>query len=316
MENIDFISILFDLCAGIAYLISCFILFIIGKAVYHLKNRKIEIDNELVKKDNVAFAVTMGGYYLGLIMAIGGALLGPNNWALEEPISLLENIEILLMHLLNLAVYGLLAILLMNFSIIINDKLILYKFNNEDEIIRDQNSGTGAIEFASYLATGLIVLGSVSGEGGHLVSNQVIGRFEFGGVISTLIFWGLAQIVMIIAGLIYNWMTPYDVHEQIEKDNVPAGVGFAGILLAIGNLTRIACSGDFISWEDNLFKFGYIVIFGLVLMPFIRIATDKILLPGEKLTDEIVRQERPNLGAAFIEAFSYIGVSFLIGWAI
>jgi len=316
MEHIDFISILFDLCAGIVYLIFCFILFIIGKFVYHLKNRKIEIDSELVKKDNVAFAITMGGYYLGLIMAIGGALLGPNNWILDEPVSVIENLEILIMHLLNLVVYGVMAIVLMNLSIIINDKLILYKFNNEDEIIRDQNAGTGAIEFASYLATGLIVLGSVSGEGGHLVSSLTIWQFELGGVISTLIFWGLAQVVMVLAGLIYNWMTPYDVHEQIERDNVPAGVGFAGILLAIGNLTRVACSGDFVAWGENLFKFGYIVIFGLVLMPFIRIATDKILLPGEKLTDEIVRQEKPNLGAAFIEAFSYIGVSFLIGWAI
>lgn len=316
MEQIDFITIFWDLGAGILYLLASFILFFIGKIFYKAMHRRIEVDVELVKKDNVAFAIAMGGYYLGLIMAIGGALSGPNNWMLEEPVSLLANIGILLMHLLNLAVYGLLAILLMNLSILINDKLILYKFNNEDEIIRDQNAGTGSIEFASYLATGLIVLGAVSGEGGERVSDLMIGRFELGGVISTLVFWGLAQVVMVIAGLVYNWMTPYDVHEHIEKDNVPAGVGFAGILLAIGNLTRIACSGDFIAWDENLFRFGYIVIFGLVLMPFIRIAADKILLPGAKLTDEIVNQEKPNLGAAFIEAFSYIGVSFLIGWAI
>jgi hypothetical protein len=39
-------------------------------------------------------------------------------------------------------------------------------------------------------------------------------------------------------------------------------------------------------------------------------------LPGAKLTDEIVNQEKPNLGAAFIAAFSYIGSSFLITWCL
>jgi len=316
MDTIDYLTLLFDFSAGIVYLITCFLLFVVGKVAFRLMNPKVKPDAELVEKDNVAFAITLSGYYLGLIMALGGALTGANHWVLDEPISLLKNTEVLLLHVLDLVVYGVLAIILMNLSIIINDKLILYKFNNEDEIIRDQNAGAGAIEFASYLATGLIVFGAVSGEGGFRAGAWMIGRFELGGVISALVFWCLGQAVMVLAGLIYNWMTPYDVHAQIEKDNVPAGVGFAGALLAIGNLTRVACSGDFISWQENLLRFGYIVIFGLVLLPFIRFAADLVLLPGARFSDEIVNQEKPNLGAAFIEAISYIGVSFLIGWAI
>ncbi|MBN1352246.1 DUF350 domain-containing protein [candidate division KSB1 bacterium] len=316
MELIDIYSVLLDLGAGIIYLLACFVLFLVGKFVYRLVNPGIEIDAELVKKDNVAFAVAIAGYYLGLVMAIGGALSGPNNWVLTDPFSLSKNLTIALIHLLDLAIYGVLAIILMNLSILINDKFIMYKFSNRDEIIRDQNAGTGAIEFASYVATGLVVLGAVSGEGGHLVTERMLGKIELGGLISALVFWGLAQVVMVIAGLIYNWMTPYDVHEQIERDNVAAGVGFAGILLAIGNVTRIACSGDFVSWGENLMRFGYIVVIGLLLMPFIRIVVDKILLPGESLSDEIARQEKPNLGAAFIEAVSYVSASFLIGWAI
>ena len=44
--------------------------------------------------------------------------------------------------------------------------------------------------------------------------------------------------------------------------------------------------------------------------------TDKILLPGQKLTDEIVNQEDPNVGAAIVEAFAYVGGSMLIVWAL
>ncbi len=280
--------ILTELGYGLIYLVASFILFYIGKLFYQLVNRRIQVDTELVKKDNVAFAISMVGYYLGLIMAIGGALAGPSRGLLQD--------------LIDFGIYGVLAIILMNLAIFINCRLILYRFSSEDEIIRDQNAGAGAIQFASYVATGLIILGALSGEDG--------------GLITALVFWALGQVVMVLAGQIYRWMIPYDIHAEIERDNVAAGVGFAGALLAIGNITRIACSGDFISWDENLIKFGYIIIFGLILLPVTRLLTDKVLIPGEKLTDEIAHQEKPNLGAAFVEAFSYIGASFLIGWAI
>ncbi|MCK5738038.1 DUF350 domain-containing protein [bacterium] len=284
----NFIDILLDFGSGLLYLVGCFLLFVFGKMVYQVLNRHIKVNEELVKKDNVAFAVTLSGYFLGLVFTIGGALVGPSNGIVHD--------------LVDLIAYGLFGIVLMNISALINDKIILFKFKIEEEIIRDQNAGTGAIQFASYLSTGLILYGAISGEGG--------------GFDTALAFWGLGQIAMVIGGFIYNWMTPFDVHKEIEKDNVAAGVSFAGLLLAIGNLARFACSGDWVGWAENLSGFGYLVLFGLIVMPVIRFITDKILLPGERLSDEIAKQEKPNLGAAFVEAVSYLGASFLIGWAL
>jgi hypothetical protein len=43
---------------------------------------------------------------------------------------------------------------------------------------------------------------------------------------------------------------------------------------------------------------------------------DLILVPGVKISDEIVRQDIPNLGAGIIEAFAYIAASFLIQWTV
>ena len=284
----NFSDTILDFGFGLVYLAACFLLFVFGKMVYQVLNRHINVNEELVKKDNVAFSVTFAGYFLGLIFTIGGALVGPSNGIIRD--------------LIDLFCYGLLGIVLMNISALINDKIILFKFKIEDEIIRDQNAGTGAIQFASYLSTGLILYGAISGEGG--------------GFDTAIAFWGLGQVAMVVGGFIYNWMTPFDVHKEIEKDNVAAGVSFAGLLLAIGNLARFACSGDWISWAENLSGFGYLVLFGLIVMPVIRFITDKILLPGERLSDEIANQEKPNLGAAFIEAASYLGASFLIGWAL
>ena len=90
----------------------------------------------------------------------------------------------------------------------------------------------------------------------------------------------------------------------------------AGLILAIGNIISIAISGDFVSWQENLFRFVGFVIVGLILLPVMRLITDKILLPGRKLTDELVNQDKPNIGAGILEAFSYVAASIVLGWVL
>ena len=277
-----------DLIATGIYLISAFVLFWIGKLVKDLTTTSYSVREELVEKDNVALGVAMAGYYFGLILAIGGTLSGPSQG--------LEN------DLIDIGIYGLLAIILLNLSRLVNDGLILHGFKIRDELIDDQNAGTGVVIAATYIATGLVIFGAVSG--------------EIGGIVTTVIFWALGQAALILAGLVYEWVTPYSIHDEIEKDNVAAGVAFAGALVGIGIIVFHASAGDFISWTINLQDFAIEVVAGLILLPIVRFISDVILLPGQKLTDEIANQEHPNLAAGFIEAMSYIGASFLIVWSL
>lgn len=277
-----------DLIATGIYLISAFVLFWIGKLVKDLTTTSYSVREELVEKDNVALGVAMAGYYFGLILAIGGTLSGPSQG--------LEN------DLIDIGIYGLLAIILLNLSRLVNDGLILHGFKIRDELIDDQNAGTGVVIAATYIATGLVIFGAVSG--------------EIGGIVTTVIFWALGQAALILAGLVYEWITPYSIHDEIEKDNVAAGVAFAGALVGIGVIVFHASAGDFISWTVNLQDFAIEVVAGLILLPIVRFISDVILLPGQKLTDEIANQEHPNLAAGFIEATSYVGASFLIVWSL
>jgi len=278
-----------DITTSLIYLLAVFVLFALGKVVYDKINHRFELRHELLEKDNLAFATTLVGYYLGLIFALGGVIVGPSVGTLVDD-------------LLDLVIYGVVVIVLLNLSGWINDRLILYRFDNEKEIITDQNVGTGAVEGASYLASGLVVFGAISGEGGDLVTAAV--------------FWILGQVVLIVGGLVYQWITPFDLHDEIERDNVAVGVAFAGVLIALGNLVRIGIEGDFVDWRTNLIEFAGVVVFGLVLLPLLRFATDKVLLPGHKLTDELVNQDKPNVGAGLVEAFSYLAASMLIGWVV
>ncbi len=272
---------------GIIYLVSVFILFFIGKLIYDKSNRHFKLREELVKKDNFALALAVFGYYFGLVIAMGGVLSGESQGLVSD--------------LIDIFFYGIISILLLNLSIFINDKVVLYNFKNVKEIIEDQNAGTGIIEAANHIAVGLIIYGAMSGHGD---------------LITAAAFWILGQLVLILASIVYAKMLSFNIHEEIERDNVAVGVAFAGMIIGIGNIIRIGSMGDFISWYDNLSVFFSFVLFGLILLPILRFVTDKLLLPGEKLTDELVNQEKPNIGAGTLEAFSYIGASFLLGWVV
>jgi len=269
---------------GFLYLAVVLVLLVIGKWVYDGLHRRFVLRTELVEKDNLAVALAVAGYYLGLVIVLGGVVSGPASFNVLDDV-------------IGLVIFGLLGIVLLNLSAWINDKVVFSKFDNEKEIVEDRNAGMGAVEGGNYVAVGLITAGAMSGEGG---------------VLPGLVFWVLGLVALIVAGLLYDKITSYDLHEQIEKDNVAVGVAFAGVLVGFGNIIRLAGDGDFVSWNESLTEFGYYTVVGLILLPFVRIFADKVLLPGASLSDELV-QDRPNLGAGFIEAVSYLAASMLIG---
>ena len=298
MENILQNEIVFYVLSTVLYVISAFVLFFIGKVSYQIFHPNINVKDELVEKDNLAFAVAHTGYFIGILLAIGSAIIGESKG--------------LTIDLLDIGTYGLLAILLLNISTLLTDKVLLSRFNVRKEIVDDQNVGTGVVEAANAIASGLILLGAITGESGVNLGVPVY----LNGYISAVLFWIVGQIAILLIGYMYNLITPYDIYEHIEKDNVAVGIGFAGAIIAIGNLIRFALAGNFVSWSETFGDIGSEIAIGLILLPIGRILADKILLPGRKLTDEIVNQEKPNVGAAIIEAFAYIGSSVIITWCL
>ena len=247
---------------------------------------------ELVENDNLAFAFAHVGYFIGLLLAIGSVMLGESEGLVND--------------LMGIGIYGLLSIVLLNLSLIINDKIILSNFDLKKEIFDDKNVGTGIVEGANAIATGLVVMGAITGEG----------YGESGPIVNVLVYWILGQVILFVTSKIYNLMTSYDVHDHIERGNTAVAVGYSGAIIAIGNLINNALAHDFDSWMITIQDVGFNVIVGFAFLPIARFLTDKILLPGQKLTDEIVNQEDPNVGAAIVEAFAYVGGSMLIVWAL
>ena len=273
-----------QIVAGFVYLAVILVLLAVGKWVYDALHRRFVLRVELLEKDNLALAVTVAGYYLGLVIVLGGVVSGPAS------VSLLDDV-------IGLVIFGALAIVLLNLSAWVNDRLVFSRFDNEREIVEDGNVGVGILEGANYVAVGLITAGALSGEGG---------------MASALVFWVTGLAALVVAGVLYDRITSYDLHDQIEGGNVAVAVAFAGVLVGFGNVIRLAGEGDFVSWNESLTEFGYYLVVGLVLLPLVRLFADKVLLPGARLADELVK-ERPNLGAGVIEGVTYLAASMLIG---
>ena len=183
---------------------------------------------------------------------------------------------------------------------LVNDKLILHNFKNIKELVDDKNVGTGAVQAGSYIASGLIIAGSIHGEGG--------------GLITAVAFFALGQIALIIFSKIYDLITSYDVLDEIEKDNYSAGVAFSGTLIALGIILAKAASGDFVSWEYNLTSFAIYALIAFILLPVFRVIIDKLVITNADLNKEISVDK--NVGAGFLEFGTTVGFAAILFFVI
>lgn len=242
------------------------------------------LDEQLTHFDNNAVSVSVAGYFLGVTIIFVGALGGDGS---QSSVG---------MEFAVVTGYTLGGILLLHLSRILNQKLILPKFSVDKEIVKDQNPGTGVVEGAIYVASALIIAGSIHGEGG--------------GPVSALVFYVIGQICLVLFALLYARLTPYSVHDEIEKDNIAAGLGFSGGLISIGIIIMRAVSGEFIGWKEDLIAVGKDVAIIFVYLIIVRFVFDKFVLRNSDLNTEIANDQ--NLGAGLLEMIVAICFSVVL----
>jgi uncharacterized membrane protein YjfL (UPF0719 family) len=240
------------------------------------------LQEQLVEKDNPAIAISLASYLAAVTVIFVGTMQGP--------------IKALKDDLLETALYGLMGIILLNISRLINDKVLFRRFSNIAELVEDQNIGIAAVQAGSYLASGFLVAGAIHGEGG--------------GIGTVLAFYLLGQFSLLLLVIIYNLITPYDVHDELAKDNFAAGISLSGAMIALGLIVMKAIDGDFVSWSDHMGTYAWTISGALFLFPILRLGFDKIIIPGVSLNREI--SEDRNAGLAFLEGGLYISVAAVI----
>ena len=194
------------------------------------------VEQEISEKQNLAVALRLSGYFIGVILIFLGALYQPLTLVGVEGLGFDLEYGIQVIRVL---AYSLAGIVALNLVRLLMNRLVLYKFNIEEEIVRGQNVGTGAAEFGMYIAVGLVVAGAVSGEGTGS---------ELEAALTALAFFAMGTALLVVFALFYELTTHFDIHDEIEGNNAAVGVVFGGNLIAIGLVTLKAVFGEFTGW--------------------------------------------------------------------
>ncbi len=289
-------------------------LLLVARVLYGALAR-YDVNHQLTEADNPAVGPAVFGYLAGVTIVLAG-LLGTEGAALDDPIGIAWDLG-------ELSGWGLLAIVLLKLSGWLNDKLILRGFENQKELIDDRNLGVGATLCGSYIASGLVLAGALTG----IVSPDVLPEEATRAdrltheLMSALAFFALGQLALIVFGVLYRVMQPTDVLKAIEEDyvapdgtahggNAAAGISLGGNLAALGLVLFGAARADFVGWSDNLITFGISTGIGIVLLIGWRSFVDHVMLGKADLAKEIYEDRNPN--AALLETASVLGMAMVL----
>ncbi len=260
------------------------------------------IDEEVVGKRNLAVALRLSGYLLGVILVFLGAVY--ENFALTVSDGGLGFNQAFGEDLMRVFLYSLAGIVALNLVRPLVDRVVLHKFNVEKEIIEEQNLGTGAAEFGMNVAAGLLIAGAIAGGGvGSEAETALI----------ALAFFGLGLVVLVLFALFYELTTPFDIHDEIEKNNTAVGIAFGGNLIAIGLVALKALFGNFIGWQQGITEFVVFAVIGFALLYVLRLLIDLILLPRTRVSAQLAAG---NVGVALIESAVVISSALILFFAI
>ncbi len=249
----------------------------IGKKATELAART-SFDRELTTNDNPAAGVTLAGFYVGLFLAVSGILAGPSHTLASD--------------LLYGAIHGAAAIACLVLSAAIWRPILQVDFRKD--ILQGRNLGAGVVAASALVATGLIYRGALGGQSGNAASVAV--------------FFAIGEGALFLAFLLYEWITPYDVYEEIgSKGNTAAAMACSGAILAAGLIVGNAVEGELTTWKDSILE-SLLYMLPLLALPLVRLLVVNGLLLGFRNVNREVVEDR-NAAAGLVEGAAYVGIA-------
>lgn|GEM_PF-1539587 len=232
-------------------------------------------DQELCEKDNPAFGISFALYLAGVAYATLKGI---------EPTEASYFAD-----LLSVLLHGGFAIMAMLAAMVINDYCILWKVRNAKEIFEERNIAVGIGEGGSFVATAMILAGAwTNGSWG-----------------TVLLWFAIGQAMLVAVTFLYQWITPHDIHAEIDTGNTACAIGLAGFLVGTALIVYGAIAGPATTLLSDLTDAGVYLGVGVVTMVLMRGFTGILFIPRTtSLNDEIVRDR--NINAGLLEAAAYV----------
>lgn len=290
--------ILTGISQGFVYAVTCTLFIWLVKRLDDWRTKDFD-DDRHIDDGNVAVGLRRAGLYLGIAIALSGALSGGSGGFFQN--------------LIQLIVDGLIITGFLFSSRFLNDYIMMGHLDNDVECVKvftlsdgrkiTGNTALGMVEASMYIATGFILKGSLSGSGGTF----------FQSLVSAVLFFILGQIALLAFGLIYELITPFNVRQEIKQNNLAAGIGLGGMLIALGIILMGSISGPFTGWTNDIAGFGIYTVYGMAMLLIFKIVIDRILLPTTTLAIEI--KEDRNVAALIVVESAIVAVAVIIAFS-
>jgi len=292
------------LWVNLLYLVEIFLIFGIAKFTFD-RIANFDVKKELVENDNFAFMISYVGYFIAIGVILFTVLNGDSQQLfIAYQQELITNPKEALKHFLmsqtsDILVYSLMGISLLFLSRIILDQLILKQFSIHKELLVDRNAGTGMVLLGTYVSSALVISAALSGEEPALLS--------------PIIYFCIGQLFLVLFTKVYTRLLPFDVHTEIERDNVAVGTAYGCTMIAVGILLHKGLSGDFHNLTQFATQFSYYSLTGLIAFPLVRWLFDRVYLAHLNLTHELTHDR--NVGIGLLEGTFAILVALSIYFA-
>ena len=247
------------------------------------------VDHQIEEQSNLAVALRRCGLGIGFGLGLAGVVSDGVARFSQGWDAVLENtVEIL----------AYCAVLLVFFFVaqFLSERVVLGHVHNARELL-DGNQAVGFAEFGILVATGLIAYGSFHGEGG--------------GWETSVGFFAMGQIALIVFAFLYEWVTPFDCLGEIRDGNTSAGVILGGTLISLGIVLGFAISGPFTGWTEGIIGFAVSGAVGMALLVPFQWLIDKAFLPNTTLKIEVERDR--NVAASSVTVCAQIALAIMIG---
>jgi uncharacterized membrane protein YjfL (UPF0719 family) len=239
-------------------------------------------DKAMLLESNLAVGLRKAGMCLGLFLALAGVLSGRTSNVLAD--------------LGNFLKAAVMVVIFLFATFELNARIILRKVNNDEQAAKG-NVAVGAVEFSTYVGTGIIMNGAFSGEGG--------------GLLAAAVFFILGQIALVIVFYLEAAISGRNIQEEIEvKGNIAEGVDMAGVLIAISIILRAAIIGPFTGWIQGIEEFGVYLSSGLIVLFVFKTLAEKMFMPKVSYAREMDVQR--NEAVAVFTACIQISVAIFI----
>ncbi|MEL0657870.1 DUF350 domain-containing protein [Psychromonas arctica] len=254
---------------------------------------KVDTADELAKKDNFAYGISMAGGVAAMGIALSGAITG----------ELAGSYQIEFIGMLS---YGLAGLILIKAGRYIHDKFALPDFNKQ-ELILDRNIAVALVDAASVIATAIVVRAAIMWVDGLTVDT----------FIALIAAWIVSQVMLVIITRLFEWKyaknNGISFQTALVNEHIALSLRYSGYL--ISTAMSVTAASYFIIFDANALWHGIAqwVVISIILMALLTVLTAVakfLVLWGINRREEV--EDQQNVGIATIELAISFSIALLL----